>query len=148
MGTFISQVPRWEFFKNKILIADPDAVIDEKYPLYARHSVCRGYLKLREPYHAYSFEKHCETCTTVTPSTSLPTNHTGKKRKSKCLSGAGMKPLSTFLGFQADPAPAPGKGNLEAETTDLPSSSSNPVATKPFVPTCPGLQEHFIAGID
>ncbi|KAG8705173.1 hypothetical protein FRC09_003116 [Ceratobasidium sp. 395] len=136
-GEFVVNHTKWALFEQKILALDKHAIIDPEDPLRVRHSACGNLYTLKEPYQPYNFEKHCKICTAQAPAKPTPavdSTKTGSKRKRPALTGAGMKPLTSFFKPRGQTPP-------KQTPTAAPSQPPQP-------PRCPGLRESQVPGIN
>ena len=62
LGTFKVDDAKWRHFSDKVMEIDSEAVFSRNDPLVVRHSTCRAFLHLEEPYQPGPFKLHVHKC--------------------------------------------------------------------------------------
>jgi len=60
-GTWQINTQDWFVFTEKVLVKDPDAQLDQSWPLEVFHSHCKAWIKIPKPYTFWAFKYHCKS---------------------------------------------------------------------------------------
>lgn len=70
-GSFVLNPKRWKNFREKVILLDCDAILNDTEPKSVRHSKCGKFIQMKEPYNLAYFESHVAKCKIRTTSNTM-----------------------------------------------------------------------------